>query len=176
VRVIINLKGTTYFQKVRINSPTMPWYFGVFHSSRGDYIDYFMPHIGLPMFRRSPSHKSKLDFGERMLSKGIHFVETDGKNHSIKNVKIRKTHGNGFPVFYLSGHDGGKKVEMEMRPYSRAYWRVEQPLLRFFSTILYYNEYPAVVTKFRFEDNGKITTLDDMGFTIGNCEHSWGIV
>jgi len=170
------VKGTTYFQKVRINSPTSPWYFGVFHSARGDYLDYFMPHLGFPMFRRSPNHKSKLDFWERTLSKGVHFIDVDGNNHSIKNVKIRKIYENELPVFHLSGWDNGKKLEMEMRPYSRAYWRIEQPLLRFSSTILYYNEYPAYISEFKFEDSGRTTTLDDMGFTIGNCEHSWGMV
>jgi hypothetical protein len=170
------VEGTTYFQKVRINSPTSPWYFGVFHSARGDYIDYFMPHIGPPMLRRSASHKSKLDFWEKILSKGVHFVEANGRKHNIKNIHLTKAYDNGLPVFYLSGAEKGKKLEMELRPYSRAYWRVEQPLMGFLNTVLYYNEYPAFIEKFRFEENGRVVTHDDMGYSIGNCEHAWGIV
>jgi hypothetical protein len=171
-----HVEGTTYFQKVRINSPTSPWYFGVFHSARGDYLDYFMPHLGPPMFRRSPNHDSKLDFWERILSKGIHFSEASGKNHSIKNVQMDKVYQRDLPVFRLTGRDGRKKVDMELKCYSRAYWKVEQPLMRVLNTVLYYNEYPAYMTKFRFEEDGRVVTLNDMGFTIGNCEHAWGIV
>lgn len=170
------VEGTTYFQKVRINSPTSPWYFGTFHSARGDYIDYFMPHIGSPVLRRTARHDSKLYFWEKILSKGIHFVEADGKSHNIKNPDIIKAYEDDLPIFYLKGRGNGKSVEMEMRPYSRACWRVEQPLLHVLSTILHYNEYPAYVSNFRFRDGNREVTLEDTGFTIGNCEHAWGIV
>jgi hypothetical protein len=171
-----DVEGTTYFQKVRINSPTSPWYFGTFHSARGDYIDYFMPHIGSPMLRRTARHDSKLYFWEKILSKGIHFVEADGKSHNIKNLDMIKEYENDMPIFHLSGNDNGKRIEIEMRPYSRACWRVEQPLLRVLSTILHYNEYPAYVSNFKFRDGDREITLEDTGFTIGNCEHAWGIV
>jgi hypothetical protein len=170
------VEGTTYFQKVRINSPTSPWYFGTFHSARGDYMDYFMPHIGSPIFRRTARHDSKLYFWEKNLSKGIHFVEANGMSHNIKNLHITKAYEDDMPIFYLNGSENGKTIEMEMRPYSRACWRVEQPLLHVLSTILHYNEYPTYVRKLRFNDRGREVTLEDTGFTVGNCEHAWGIV
>ncbi len=171
------VEGTAYFQKVRINSPTSPWYWGVFHSSKGSYIDYFMPHIGPPMFRRTEKHSSKLDWGERILSKSWRFYDADeGVLHSVKNIQMRKRYENDLPIFMLSGDDGDKRFEMEMTSYSRAYWRIQQPLLRLFNTVLYYNEYPANVTRFSFESVRGRRTLEDLEPIVGNCEHSWGIV
>lgn len=171
------VEGTAYFQKVRINSPTSPWYWGIFHTQNGSYIDYFMPHIGPPMFRRTESHFSKLDWGERMLSKGWQFYDAEADVlHRVKNIVMRKRYENDLPVFTLTGHDGRTRFEMEMTTYARAYWRVQQPLLRIFNTVLYYNEYPANVTKFLLESGGKKMTLEDLGPVVGNCEHSWGIV
>ncbi|MFQ5883940.1 MAG: hypothetical protein ACE5IO_02440 [Thermoplasmata archaeon] len=171
------VEGTAYFQKVRINSPTTPWYWGIFHSENGSYIDYFMPHFGPPMFRRTEKHSSKLDWGERMLSKGWQFydVETDIL-HRVKNIRMRKRYQNDLPVFTLTGDDGKTRFEMEMTTYARAYWRIQQPLLKIFNTVLYYNEYPTNVTKFLLEYDGERITLEDLGPVVGNCEHSWGIV
>ncbi|MCK4444060.1 MAG: hypothetical protein KAW09_05920 [Thermoplasmata archaeon] len=171
------VEGTAYFQKVRINSPTSPWYWGVFHSEKGHYIDYFMPHIGPPMFRRTESHSSKLDWGERILSKSWRFYDSDeGVMHIVKNIQMKKRYENDLPIFMLSGDDGDKKFEMEMKSYSRAYRRIQQPLLRIFNTVLYYNEYPANITKFSFESRTGRKTLEDLDYTVGNCEHAWGIV
>lgn len=171
------VEGTAYFQKVRINSPTSPWYWGTFHSDKGYYVDYFMPHIGPPMFRRTERHASKLDWGEKILSKGWRFYDADeGVLHTVNNIRMKKSYVNDLPVFRLSGDDGDKKFEMEMTSYSRAYWRIQQPLLGIFNTVLYYNEYPANVTKFSFESHGGRKTLEDLEPMVGNCEHSWGIV
>lgn len=171
------VEGTAYFQKVRINSPTTPWYWGVFHSETGSFIDYFMPHIGPPMFRRTERHSSKLDWGERILSKSWRFYDSqEGILHTIHNIRMRKRYENDLPIFMLSGDDGDKKFEMEMESYSRAYWRIQQPFLRIFNTVLYYNEYPVNVTKFSFESPNTRRTLEDLEPIVGNCEHAWGIV
>jgi hypothetical protein len=171
------VEGTAYFQKVRINSPTTPWYWGVFQSENGSYVDYFMPHIGPPMFRRTEKHSSKLDWGERILSKSWRFYDADeGVLHIVTNIRMKKRYENDLPVFMLSGDDGDKKFEMEMTAYSRAYWRIQQPLLGIFNTVLYYNEYPVNVTRFSFESHNKRKTLEDLEPFVGNCEHAWGIV
>lgn len=171
------LTGTCYFQKVRINSPTSPWYWGIFHSRNGSYIDYFIPHIGPPMIRRHRSHSSRLDWGEIPLSNSWQYYDGETKKlYRIRKVQIEKTYKNDLPIFSIHGREGARSLSMRIRTYARACWRVEQPLLRFSSTILHYNEYPARVEEFEFKEGRKETTLDDLGPTIGNCEHSWGIV
>jgi len=170
-------EGTAYFQKVRINSPTSPWYWGVFHTESGGYVDYFMPHIGPPALRRSPGHRSRLDWGERPLSKGWQFYDpSDGEFHRIKKISMHRTYENDLPTFTLRGREGNTSIEMVMEAFSRACWKVKQPLLRYLFTYLYYNEYPVNVVKFNFRCGQKTRTLSDLGRFVGNCEHSWGMI
>ena len=169
--------GTVYFQKVRINSPTSPWYWGIFHTDNGSYIDYFMPHIGPPALRMTAKHDSGLDWGERMLSKGWQFIDgNDGKLYRLKNVKMSKRYENDLPIFTLRGESGSQKLKMEMASYARAYWKIVQPLLGPISTILYYNEYPVNMTEFDYSEGSRHWSLSDIGRVVGNCEHAWGIV
>ena len=170
--------GTVYFQNVRINSPTSPWYWSVFHSENGSYLDYFMPHIGPPAMRRTERHRSRLDWGERNLSRGLIFVDgRDGKVRRVKNLRMSKTYKDDLPTFTLTGDDGGASVRMVMESYARAYWKIEQPWLGVLTSRLYYNEYPAILRDFEFREGSKITRLADLGsWTVGNCEHAWGMV
>ncbi len=169
--------GTVYFQKVRINSPTSPWYWGVFHSEIGSYIDYFMPHIGPQAMRRTASHASNLDWGERMLSKGFQFIDdTDGQMHKLKAIRMSKRYEDDLPIFLLQGESGNQRLRLEMAAYARAYWEIVQPVLGPMTTLLYYNEYPVNVTGFEYAEGSKKWTLADLGRVVGNCEHAWGIV
>ena len=171
------VSGTAYFQKVRINSPTSPWYWGIFHSENGSYIDYFMPHIGPPAMRRTASHASGLDWGERMLSKGFQFIDgTDGRLHKMKAIRMSKRYVDDLPVFLLQGESGSQRLRLEMAAYARAYWEIVQPLLGPISTRLFYNEYPVNVTEFEYVEGPEKWALPDLGRVVGNCEHAWGIV
>ena len=172
------VEGSVYFQNVRINSPTSPWYWSAFHAENGSYLDYFMPHIGPPALRRTERHASRLDWGERILSKGLIFLDgTDGKVKRVKNLRMRKTYTDDLPVFTLTGDDGGNAVKMVMETYARAYWKIEQPWLRVLTSRLYYNEYPAILREFEFREGSRKITRADLGtWAVGNCEHAWGIV
>ncbi len=171
------VRGSAYFQKVRINSPTSPWYWGIFQTENGSYIDYFMPHIGPPALRRNEKHRSNLDWGERMLSKGWQFIEGDtGRLHKFKKIRMSKRYEDDLPVFLLQGEEGGQRLRMEMTSYARAYWKVVQPLLGPITTLLYYNEYPVNLTDFEYIEGSQKWTLSDLGRVVGNCEHAWGIV
>lgn len=171
------VEGTAYFQKVRINSPTSPWYWGIFHSENGSYIDYFMPHIGPPALRRTTSHRSIWDWGEKMLSKGWQFYDAStGRMHHIKRVRIKRRYEGDLPVFTLVAEGGGEWAEMEMESYARAYWEVRQPFLRVLNNVLYYNEYPVNVTEFFLKSATEEIQLEDLGRVVGNCEHAWGLV
>jgi hypothetical protein len=171
------VEGSAYFQKVRINSPTFPWYWGVFHARDGSYVDYFMPHIGPPALRRTARHDSPFDWGEWPLSNSFQFLEAaTGRLHKIKGCRITKRYVDDLPVFRLRGAQGGKSIDMEMTSYARATWEIRQPFFGPITNVLYYNEYPANVTRFEFRDNGRKASVDDIGPIVGNCEHSWGLV
>ena len=38
-------EGTAYFQKVTVQAPSVPWFWGMVHFDDGSYLDWFMPHL-----------------------------------------------------------------------------------------------------------------------------------
>ena len=73
-----------------------------------------------------------------------------------------------------SRRSGKKKIGFTLRAYSRAYWRFEKPFWGNRTSIFYYNEYPIEMTDFHFSDGETQVRRDDLGYVVGNCEHSWG--
>ncbi|UCE36237.1 MAG: hypothetical protein JSW00_11935 [Thermoplasmata archaeon] len=169
--------GTAYFQKVRISAPIIPpWYWGTIHMQNGSYLQYYMLHLGPPMFRRKKSHKSNLDWGEKYISKSISFYSKElEKSFEFKNPKISKHFDeSGLPIFKLEGMNKENSISFTLNSYSRATWYFEQPMLRFIKTVLYYNEYPVTLSKFSFKGQDVKLTEKDVGTGVGNCEHAWG--
>ena len=48
------VSGTAYFQKVCVQAPSPPWYWGVLHFEDGSYMDWFLPHLSPTMTARTP--------------------------------------------------------------------------------------------------------------------------
>ncbi len=177
------LEGTAYFQKVRVNAPSVPWYWGVIHAENGMYIDYFQPNIGPQMWRRTTRQRSVFDrwwWGEYKLSSSLDIHDPGtGTNHSIKKFRMRHRYdrGSDFPVFMVEGEGPTARAKLELTTYSRAFWSFAQKHLGGLVTSrLYYNEYPAELTGFSFEDlkTGRKLEREDLGFVAANCEQTWG--
>jgi len=169
------IEGTAYFQKVMVNAPAVPWYWGMFHGQDGSYVDYFMPHIGLPCLRRSYSPHSVWDRLELPLSKKINFFHEPSQKHYEfrRNISIKKSVDHGLPTFFVSAKQGDAEIRMKLRAYSRACWKFRQPLGKL-ETVLYYNEYPTTMEEFILKDGTTIIRKDDLGSVAGNTEHAWG--
>ena len=178
-----NIEGTAYFQKVMVNAPATPWYWAMFHSQSGAYLDYMMPHFGMPCWRKQPTPKSGYDRGYFFLSRNIHFYDPDEdvfhefhkkKGHKITITKAIK---DGLPTFKIHGEDrkGDREIDFTLKAYSRAYWRFEQKYWAVMRSVLFYNEYPSTMESFRFRSGGRKVRLEDLGeWTRGNTEHAWG--
>ena len=39
------VNGSAYFQKVCVQAPSPPWFWGMLHLDDGSYIDWFVPHV-----------------------------------------------------------------------------------------------------------------------------------
>ncbi|MFW6142379.1 MAG: hypothetical protein ACOC53_07455 [Candidatus Saliniplasma sp.] len=171
--------GSGYFQRVSVNSPAMPWYWGLIHCEDGSFIQYFKPFIGLQIFRTKPDQNSYLDRGDIALSKDLLFyhkgTDTEYK-FDKKYLSIDYTIRGQLPVVKVIGEDSHKKLQLTLKAYSRAYWRFEQPRKYMMKSILFYNEYPAVVKEFKFslKDKDLEVGKEDLGKTYSNFEHSWG--
>jgi hypothetical protein len=172
------IEGTAYFQKVMVNAPSVPWYWGILHTEDGSYIDYFKPHIGPPMLRRTDRPRSFWDFGELALNRGLQFYikERDERVMFKKMSIIKKFTKDNLPIFSVSGRKGRSRIEFKLKAYSRAYWRFEQPWWGRMNSILYYNEYPVTLEEFHFCDESGTIKREDLGYVAGNSEHSWGLL
>jgi hypothetical protein len=171
------VKGRSYFQKVRVSSITPCWYWGTVQWDNGAYLQYFLPHIGIPMFRHSISHESTLDWGERMISKTLNFYDPEGrKEYSMEDVKISKRYENGLPIFVVNASSGQSELSIEMATYARCCWKISQPLIGPLWSWIFYNEYPATVRNFNFKSSNRSASNQDFGKSYCNCEHTWGLV
>lgn len=171
------INGTGYFQKVRISAPIIPsWYWGTIHPKDGSYLQYYMLHLGPPMLRRRNSQKSPWDWGEKYISKSISFYSKRlKKSFEFRHPRISKYYNrNGLPVFKMQAQENGYKISYTLKSYSRATWYFEQPMLGLLKTLLYYNEYPVILSKFLLEGKGVKINEGDLKGGVGNCEHAWG--
>ncbi len=171
------VKGRSYFQKVRISSITPCWYWGTVQWDNGAYLQYFMPHVGMPMLRRSTSHESLMDWGEKMVGKTLNFYDpTEGKEHFMEDIRITKRYENGLPIFLVNAFSDECELSIEMATYARCCWNISQPLIGPIWHGIFYNEYPARVTDFEFKSGTRRVGKDDFGKSYCNCEHTWGSV
>ncbi len=171
--------GSGYFQRVNVNAPATPWYWGLVHCRNGSFIHYFNPFIGPQMFRSKRKQCSKLDWGDISLSKSILFYHRESNteyNFDKKDVKLSHCFEGAHPVFHIQGDDNEKSIHMVLKAYSRAKWRFQQPRKHGMKSILYYNEYPAVLKHFKFEkkDGTLRVEKEGLGKTYANFEHTWG--
>ena len=170
------VNGSAYFQRVTVNAPSPPWYWGTVHMDDGSYLQYFLPHIGFSALRRTDKSNSILDYGYIPFRRSMEFHDKTGKIHNFKKVHVTKQiNVDGFPIFKVIGRDDGKKLNITLNAYSRAFWRFESRLL-FYNSILHYNEYPVKISEFSFENGNARLSMGDIGGGVGNCEYSWGLM
>jgi hypothetical protein len=170
------VKGRCYFQKVRM-SITPCWYWATVQWDNGAYMQYFMPHVGVPMLRRSTSHESLMDWGEKMISKTLRFYDPEmNKEYSMKITEMTKRYEDDLPIFKVKARSNEAELSIEMATYARCCWKLSQPLIGPLWHGIFYNEYPARVTSFEFESGTRTISNDDFGRSYCNCEHTWGII
>ncbi|MFO8109289.1 MAG: hypothetical protein R6U17_02015 [Thermoplasmata archaeon] len=171
--------GSAYFQRVNVNAPVTPWYWGLVHCDTGSYIHYFIPFIGPQMFRTKKEQSSIFDFGDIPVSRSLLFYRKEDKTEyrfKSKNVKVDHHFKNDLPVFIIEGEDDEHRIRIELTAHSRACQRLEEKPKFWIKSILFYNEYPATLTDFYFEkkDGSLVVRKKDLGNTYANFEHSWG--
>ena len=143
----------------------------------GSYVQYFQPHAGLPIFRRFYGERSPFNALRKSVAKSIEYYDAElGESRRLKDVRVKRRMVNGHPVFRVNSKEKDMDLSLEMSTYTRACWKFRQPLLGPLATVLYYNEYPAKLTDFSFEQGDHKVNFEDVGGGIGNCEHSWGLL
>lgn len=182
------MEGTGYFQKVTVQAPSFPWFWGMLHFDDGSYLDWFMPHVS-PMWTVTDEKPWRLRdvFRTPNIGTGVFHDRKGGKTHSFDNCEVKLSmptgkdallddDGNPLPRFNVKVWNDQSSVTIQVRAASRAKWVFDQPTRASWVSHLTYNEYPLEVESIRVEDGSEVRTLDDYQWIHGNAEHAWGVL
>jgi hypothetical protein len=153
------IRGSAYFQRVFVNAPSVPWYWGIFHFENGGILTYFNPHV----------------FG-KSIKKDISFF--DGRRmHKFDNIKVRRD-GKYLPTFIITGINEKESITFKIKSYSQSSWSFKRKSLGIIPNKLVYNEYPSVISDIKLLNNktGRSILLKNLGSSVGNAEHTIGLL
>jgi len=179
-------EGTAYFQKVTVQAPTIPWFWGMLHFEDGSYLDWFVPHL-------TPLSSSKDDEPWRLRDMVRKPLRTAGVFHDRKGEKTEEfencrvslsksaiglldDQGNLLPEFDIKLWNERTNISLRVLACSRARWTFDQPTRGGTVSHLTYNEYPLEVDEIIIADKLGTRSIDDFGWIHGNAEHSWGFL
>lgn len=151
------IQGSAYFQRVFVNAPAVPWYWGIFHFENGALLTY----------------TNQFFFG-KTIKEDVSFF--DGKKrHNFDNIKVERKGGN-VPEFYVTSATEHEQIKFTVSSYAHSWWTFKAKLWGFIPNKLTYNEYPAIISDFKYTNTktGVKIGLKDLGKAIGNAEHTVG--
>ncbi len=170
--------GSAYFQKIHVNAPAVPWYWGMVHFKDGSILEYFIPHLGTSILKRRPDDFDN-GFGSIPLIRPTvdYYNPHEAQPHRFNQLQFKKEiNGATPPIWIGNARSDCGSISFKLDSYSRAYWRFEQPILGRLSSVFHYTEYPVTVSEFKIEIDGSKKSLVDVGHGVGNAEHSWGML
>ncbi len=179
-------EGTAYFQKVTVQAPASPWFWGMLHFGDGSYLDWFMPHVS-PLsstmddrpwrrrdFLRYPDNGAGV-FHDRIRGRTENFARCEVElSESAEGLRDR--HGHPLPEFRVRIWNGRTQISLDVRAASRARWTFDQPTRGGMVSHLTYNEYPLEVARIAILDEAGLRSIEDYEWIHGNAEHAWGIL
>ena len=183
----VQSKGTAYFQKVKVQAPAVPWYWGMLHFSDGSYLDWFVPHISPLIFARTPKSWKITDQVHFSVSMGGLFHDAKyQRSEKFNRVSVKKMmsekkilrHGKmeALPIFEVTISSPRTKISLRAQAVERAHWYFDQPTRGGMTSHLTYNEYPLEIQSIEIQNEFETRKLTDYGWIRGNAEHSWGLL
>lgn len=169
--------GSAYFQRIGLNNPALPWFWGVVHLADGSVLKYFFPHLSTAVLRHDP--KDRMPAHERLwlpVKREMEFYHAPtGTIHAFSRGTVARRERPGLPpAWELSFGSRGERLSATLESYDRTHWRFRARRPSIPINDLYYNEYPCRVAALRLEGAGGTVTLGDTGPGVGNVEHTWG--
>jgi len=183
-----DFEGTGYFQKVSVQAPTLPWFWGMLHFDDGSYLDWFMPHLSFSCLNMDDKPWKLRDiFRNPKIGSGIFHDANRDKTEEFKNCEVEliepvneeiltDNDGNKLPKFRVRLWNDTTKISLEVRAASRAKWTFDQPTRAGMVSHLTYNEYPLELLRISISDEQGLRTKNDYSWIHGNAEHSWGLL
>ena len=183
-----DFEGTGYLQKVSVQAPTSPWFWGMLHFDDGSYLDWFMPHLSFSCLNMDDKPWKLRDiFRNPKIGSGIFHDANRDKTEEFKNCEVEliepvneeiltDNDGNKLPKFRVRLWNETTKISLEVRAASRAKWTFDQPTRAGMVSHLTYNEYPLELLRISISDEQGLRTKNDYSWIHGNAEHSWGLL
>ena len=181
-----SVQGSAYFQKVTVQAPSIPWFWGFLHFSDGTYLDWFIPHASFSMTARDSRAWKLRDVTQVPLkTSGLLHDEKRGRSEKFERCEVEllpsepeecDSRGEVLPRFLIRVWNGRTQVGLKVRASNRAHWRFDQPTRAGLVSHLTYNEYPLEVESLTILDEKGVRTLDDFDWVHGNAEHAWGLL
>ena len=181
------VQGSAYFQKVTVQAPSVPWFWGFLHFSDGTYLDWFIPHASFSMTARDSRAWKLRDVTQIPLkTSGLLHDEKRGRSEKFERCEVEvlpsdseddfDSRGERLPRFSVRVWNGRTQVGLKIRAANRAHWTFDQPTRGGLVSHLTYNEYPLEVESLTILDEKGVRTLDDFEWVHGNAEHAWGLL
>jgi len=160
-------------QHICLNTPAIPWLWGVFHRDDGSYLTYFTSHIGRHIFRRNSKCKPKWDGKMKFLNKNLNYTPVGERTKRFKHVRYRVfRQDNGLPGFEVSGELDGEKLRVKVITVAKTTYRFSR--WKIWRNRFFYNEFPSEVVELEYTDrDGRVHRETGENWN-GNCEYSWG--
>jgi len=174
----VKTQGTAYFQKVCVQAPSVPWFWGMLHFDDGSYLDWFVPHLSPTITARDAKPWQRRDLSHLAISQaGLFHDANSQKSERFAKVQIERTCSEqGLPIFHIRMWNGKCEIKLEAHAVSRAHWTFDQPTRGGLTSHLTYNEYPLDVKKIAIIDKNGNRNRSDWTTIRGNAEHSWGLL
>lgn len=182
----VPVQGSAYFQKVTVQAPSIPWFWGFLHFDDGTYLDWFIPHASFSMSARDARAWKLRDVARAPLrTAGLLHDEARGRSETFERCEVellppdddaRDARGEPLPRFAIRLWNGRTQIGIEVRAANRAHWTFDQPTRAGLNSHLTYNEYPLEVDSLTILDERGVRTLEDFEWVHGNAEHAWGLL
>ena len=182
------MEGTGYFQKVSVQAPSFPWFWGMLHFDDGSYLDWFMPHV-TPMWSARDDEPWRLRdfFRSPNIGTGVFHDRKTGNTQNFNNCTVelskqnspdalKDENGKPLPEFLVKVWNEESSANIRVRAVSRARWVFDQPTRASWVRHLTYNEYPLEVISINYEDSEGSRNESDYEWIHGNAEHAWGVL
>ena len=178
--------GTAYFQKVTVQAPSVPWFWGMLHFSDGSYMDWFLPHLTPLSTAKDDTPWRKRDILRKPLrTAGIFHDRIRNRTEIFSKCEVdlsessegmRDSDGHLLPDFSIRAWNERTKISLDISAVSRSRWTFDQPTRGGLVSHLTYNEYPFRVREISIADEVGVREIDDYEWIHGNAEHSWGFL
>jgi len=167
------LEGSVYMQHICLNTPAIPWLWGVFHRKDGSYLTYFTTYYGRHMLRRSSACKPKWDGKMRFLNKNLNYTPAGEGTKRFKHVRYKVfRQENGLPGFEVSGELEGERLRIKVIAKAKTTYTFSR--WKYWRNRFFYNEFPSEVVEIEHVGRDGKVHRESGGDWNGNCEYSWG--